>query len=251
MPRKRMISPEFWTSNQIVECSSNARLLFIGLWNFSDDAGRHLNSAKRLKMEIFPGDEVTIKDVQGWLDELTSEDSEASETPLVLAYETEGLSLLQVTGWKKWQKIDKPTIRYPGPLPEDSARTRQLLGEASAPIERKGKERKRKEETSCRALRFDEEDRQVAEWMFGKIRELNPDHKTPNLDKWASDIRLMRERDKRTHQQLREIFGWANADDFWKANVLSPAALRRHWEKLAIKRKPEPPEPKYRKFTDD
>ena len=36
-----------WTSEQIVECSPIARLLFIGMWNFCDDGGNHLPAQRR------------------------------------------------------------------------------------------------------------------------------------------------------------------------------------------------------------
>ena len=48
MARIRSIKPQFWTSEQIADCSSNARLLFIGLWNFCDDCGVHPASPARL-----------------------------------------------------------------------------------------------------------------------------------------------------------------------------------------------------------
>ena len=65
MARIRTIKPEFWTDEKIVELSAFARLLFIGLWNFADDAGRMEFSAKRLKMQIFPADDVDISALFG------------------------------------------------------------------------------------------------------------------------------------------------------------------------------------------
>ncbi len=41
MARIRTTKPEFWSSAQIIELSRDARLLFIGMWNFCDDNGRH------------------------------------------------------------------------------------------------------------------------------------------------------------------------------------------------------------------
>jgi hypothetical protein len=49
MARIRTVKPEFWTSEQVMELSPLARLAFIGMWNFCDDAGVHTASAKRLK----------------------------------------------------------------------------------------------------------------------------------------------------------------------------------------------------------
>jgi len=70
MARIRTIKPEFWTSEQIVECSTTARLLFIGLWNFCDDAGIHPYAPKTIKMQIFPGDAFTPQEIDGLLAEL-------------------------------------------------------------------------------------------------------------------------------------------------------------------------------------
>lgn len=108
MPRIRSIKPEFWTSEQVVECSLSARLLFIGLWNFCDDCGRHPNSAKQIKAEVFPADEISLDSIRGWIDEL-------SKNGLLLTYTIDGKDLLQVTGWHH-QRIDKPRPeRYPPP----------------------------------------------------------------------------------------------------------------------------------------
>ena len=49
MARIRTVKPEFWASEQVMECSPIARLLFIGLWNFCDDAGNHPLSEKTLR----------------------------------------------------------------------------------------------------------------------------------------------------------------------------------------------------------
>ncbi len=92
-------------------------------------------------------------------------------------------------------------------------------------------------DSSCPKLRFDEEDRAVAEWMLDLIRKLNPAHKKPNLDRWANTIRLMRERDGKTPEDIRAVFAWANADSFWQSNILSPEKLRDQFDQLTLKRK--------------
>ncbi len=143
MARNRMIKPEFWTSEQVVECSPNARLLFVGLWNFSDDAGRHPESTRRVKMEIFPGDPFSLDDIQRWVNELI-------KAGLIQRYEVEGAGYWAVTGWKKHQRIEKPTIRHPSPPSELEAENRRAVVERSSSGRRavasKGKEEKGKEE---------------------------------------------------------------------------------------------------------
>ena len=83
---------------------------------------------------------------------------------------------------------------------------------------------------------FTDEDKNIAEFMLAMIRKFNPAHKQPNLPSWANDIRLLRERDKRSMVEIRELFVWANADDFWRGNILSPAKLRLKWDQLVIQR---------------
>lgn len=90
--------------------------------------------------------------------------------------------------------------------------------------------------SSCPKLRFDEADTATARWIFGLIKAMNPTHRQPNIDQWANEIRLMRERDHRRDEEIRQLFGWANADPFWRANILSPAKLRAQWDQLIIKR---------------
>lgn len=109
MARIRTVKPEFWTSEQVVECCRDARLLFIGIWNFCDDGGVHPLSAKRLRMQIFPADDdITSQIILGLIDDLV-------RNGLVELYEVNGVRYLHATGWDKHQRIEKPNYRYPKP----------------------------------------------------------------------------------------------------------------------------------------
>lgn len=126
MARIRTIKPEFWTSEQVMECSPLARLLFIGVWNFCDDAGNHPLSSKTLKALVFPGDDITSASVGELLVEL-------STNGLIDVYEVSGKEYLHVNGWKH-QKIDRPTIKHPAyrrALDPDSPSARRVLAEVS------------------------------------------------------------------------------------------------------------------------
>lgn len=119
MARIRTIKPEFWTSAQVMECSTNARLLFIGLWNFCDDAGRMALSPRRIKAQVFPSDDILADDVRRMIDELAS-------NGLLHLYEVDGKEFLAVTGWRH-QKIDRPqkplTPEPPDPHSPNDRRT--------------------------------------------------------------------------------------------------------------------------------
>ena len=84
------------------------------------------------------------------------------------------------------------------------------------------------------SLDFSDEDIQTAKWMFSLIQKLHPSHKPPSFEKWASSIRLMREREKRTDSEIRRLFAAANSDSFWQKNILGPDKLRKQWDKLVI-----------------
>jgi uncharacterized phage protein (TIGR02220 family) len=108
LARIRTIKPEFWTSEQIVECSPTTRLLFIGMWNFCDDHGIHPDSVKRLKMEVFPSDTISGDDIKGMVNELM-------QAKILEHYVVAEQGYWRVTGWSKHQKIEKPTYRHPLP----------------------------------------------------------------------------------------------------------------------------------------
>lgn len=124
MARIRTIKPEFWTSEQVVECSIEARLLFIGIWNFCDDHGIHPANPRRIKMQIYPADEYDSESIRRMLSEL-------STNGLIHIYTIGNKEFLQVTGWDKHQRIDKPTYRYPPPVAVDSGTGSRAVVEPS------------------------------------------------------------------------------------------------------------------------
>ena len=83
---------------------------------------------------------------------------------------------------------------------------------------------------------FTEMDLAMAKEMFARIQKLNPNHKQPNFDAWANDIRLLGERDGKSYPEIIDLFEWANQDRFWQANILSPRKLREKWDVLVLQR---------------
>lgn len=159
MARNRMIKADFWVSEQVVSCTRDARLLFIGLWCFCDDAGVHPASYIRLRMEVFPGDDCTIEDIKRWLGELL-------QCGLIREYAVDDKLYWYVTGWKNHQKIDKPTYRFPLPksdlksLPADifsgnSTSNSRIVGDCSSSTNLRvsTKEKKRKEKENKKNIR--------------------------------------------------------------------------------------------------
>ncbi|WP_426448084.1 helix-turn-helix domain-containing protein [Siccibacter colletis] len=73
------------------------------------------------------------------------------------------------------------------------------------------------------------DDLKAAQWMFAKIRNVAPAAREPSWAAWANDVRLMRSALEADHREICAAFAWANADQFWQTNILSPAKLRQKW----------------------
>jgi hypothetical protein len=99
MARIRTIKPEYWTDEKIVECSIPARLLFVGMLNFADDKGCMERSPKRIKMQVFPADTI---DCEPLIMELITHG-------LLTEYSVNGCHYLQIPGFLKHQKINRPS----------------------------------------------------------------------------------------------------------------------------------------------
>lgn len=100
MARIRTIKPEFWTDSKIVQLPYEARLLFIGLWNFSDDYGVIEYEADRLQLQIFPAD--PLIDVGLLVDVLVA-------SGLIDFMVGEEKDVLVIRNWSKHQRVDNPS----------------------------------------------------------------------------------------------------------------------------------------------
>ena len=57
--------------------------------------------------------------------------------------------------------------------------------------------------------------------------------KEPNLNDWANTVRLMRESDKRSDEDIRGAICTAAKDTFWATTCLSPKNLRQNFDRIA------------------
>jgi len=72
----------------------------------------------------------------------------------------------------------------------------------------------------------------AAQWIFSRVQVITPTAQQPNWPAWANDIRLMRESLTVSHREICEVFTWANSNQFWQTNILSPSKLRKQWATL-------------------
>jgi len=60
MASSRIIKPGFFKNEYLVELPFEYRLLFVGLWMLADSEGHLEDRPKRIKMELFPADNVDV-----------------------------------------------------------------------------------------------------------------------------------------------------------------------------------------------
>ena len=154
MARVRTVKPEFWTDRRVGECSVSARLLFIAALNFADDEGGLDRSAKQLKAQAFPYDNI---DCEPLVQELLS-------VGLLIEYEVGGDKYLHIKNFRKHQRIDKPqkaripvyenSENVPRTLPDPSETIQRPKGREGKGIEGKKKEREARAPRSALATRL-------------------------------------------------------------------------------------------------
>jgi len=98
----------------------------------------------------------------------------------------------------------------------------------------KEKEKEKEKEKNNIRPNFSSFDIESSKRLFDLILENNPNAKKPNLETWANSIRLMRERDKRTEEQIMYVIEWCQKDNFWFKNILSTSKLREQFDRLVL-----------------
>lgn len=179
MARIRSIKPDFWTSEQVMECSPIARLMFIGMWNFADDHGRMPCAPKTIKAQIFPADDIDAANIRRMIDEL-------SANSLVRVYEVEDKEFLLITGWRH-QKIDKrQPAKYPDPPKEQSPNVRRTVSTDLRGSEGIGEDRKH-----CPVVKATRTKQEYSEEFNSNFWQPYP--RTPTMSKseaWKSWLKL-------------------------------------------------------------
>jgi len=94
MARSRNIKPSFFSNDLLVELPFEARLLFIGLWTLADREGRLENRAKKIKMSLFPADEINVSE------QLLN----ISKLGFIALYNCDGTDVIQIINFSKHQK---------------------------------------------------------------------------------------------------------------------------------------------------
>ena len=139
---------------------------------------------------------------------------------------TNRFTVISITNWGAYQQCENdinqqinqhPTSTQPASNHEQEVKEVKKLKKETKPL--------------SKVAPLDEE---LAAYLAEKIKT-----HSPNADlkpkKWPDTIRLMRERDNRTEQEIRAVIDFATNDNFWKANILSAVKLRKQFDALRLK----------------
>lgn len=209
MARIRTIKPEFWVDDVMADLDPITRLLYIGLWNFVDDEGFIEYSPRRIKMQVFPGNDY---DVEAALLQLLRAER-------VGEFFSDQGRLLQVLRFQDHQRVPHPTpTKFTGITRSDSRTSHEdsrTLTSIQEPSPLKGKEGKGKESNvqSSTGREFDEfwrvyprkEGKQPALRAYLKARK---QHGAEVILKGAQAYALMMLGKEKQHIKMAQ--GWLN-----------------------------------------
>lgn len=238
--RARNIKPGFFKNPDLASLPIEHRMLFQGLWCLADCEGRLKDDHRLIKVEVFPYDNFQV-------DQMLV-DLENSPGNFITRYKQDGIPVIQINNFSKHQNPHKSEREKGSQLPayveSTTISTREIYGTSTEKIRpctelavlnpeslflipERGKKK-----TSEKV--FSEDDLQTAKFISEKIKLLDPKAKAPKLENWANTIRLMREVDGRSDEEIRDVFAWANRNSFWSVNILSPDKLRDKFQTLTL-----------------
>lgn len=113
MARIRTVKPQHWSDKELPNISLQAHLLWIGIWNFSDDKGIIEADPFLIRSQVFPRrKDIRVEQVSQWLDQLV-------KARFLIPFEYNNESYFISRTFETHQKIDKP---QPSKIPSDTIR---------------------------------------------------------------------------------------------------------------------------------
>lgn len=138
-------------------------------------------------------------------------------------------TLISLLNWDSYQSND------------DESNSQYTVSKQSMDINNNDKNDKneKKESTSRSKYKFETHHMKLAELLFKKMKENNPNAKKPNYKSWANTFRLMMERDEREGKDIQDLILWSQSHHFWHKNILSADKLRKQFDRLQLEMKGE------------
>lgn len=138
--------------------------------------------------------------------------------------------LLTIANWAKYQEfVEETTNELTG---NRQATDKQLTTNKNV---KNDKNVKKEDSQHSRKREYADDSPEMIEavYLWEKIKGNNPEHRKPNLQAWADDVRKMHELDHRPLEKIHKMIDWCQLDTFWQTNILSASKLRSKYDTMA------------------
>ena len=202
--------------------------------------GQYLRSYRNLQRDLEYLENRTVKKYS--LSTLKRKISKLVEEDRLEIEETELGTLFTVVNYDRYQVLDNYKKEYGTALEQrentnETPKEQRENNKKYVEKEKKVKNDKNKDNSRQSAKRTYDEDSihyQLASSLFEKIKNKNPETRTPNLQNWSDDIRKMIELDARKPEQVENMIAWCQSHDFWSGIILSGKKLREKYDQMRI-----------------
>ena len=119
-----MIKPDFFDSDSLAAVHPMTRFLFIGLWVIADDAGNLKYNPRKIRLQVFPYDEIPDREIELQLSQL-------EKIGCIYGYEADGERLITIPNFLTYQTINRPsksTIPAPKKAKNEGLITKWISG---------------------------------------------------------------------------------------------------------------------------
>jgi hypothetical protein len=246
MARIRTIKPKFWDDKKISKISRDARLTFIGMWNFSDDLGVIIADPIWIKSKIFPYEQIQLQQFEKWLSEL-------SQNGFISLFSHKKEEFYYLPNLTKHQVINKPNYSdvhiqkaelesviqsriNTGLLPDHSGWERKGMEGEEVPPPKLISEFK-VQNISPTLNENEKKVMRAAVEIFGWFKKMHPH----NLDldfclliDWIVPLRELMQTKKYSLENIKEVMNYLmdDKDPFYKNHVVNTEKLAKHFEKV-------------------
>ncbi len=259
MARIRNIKPEFWADPELTQCSRDARLLYIAMWNFADEHKRISLNPRYLRGECFPlDDDVTDSMVAEWIEELSVQGN-------VLPYEVGGKRYGVIQSLDKHNRLQPERMKSkipdpPSHSPDQDVCTCLDKNEKSCPhVKRKAQSTKHSPEGGGPGGGTPQAGPQPTPPVAGnsepgppvlpmgadierlcallaELVALNAERPPARVDhRWRVAMGQMLVMDRRSPEAVETAIRFAQVPGgFWASKTLTPVDLRKHFDRVLL-----------------
>ncbi|MDJ0010119.1 hypothetical protein [Gordonia alkanivorans] len=243
MPRIRAIKPEFWSSPSH-PIDPWARLLYVAMWNWADDAGVGTANLKELAGFAFPNDDhIDVGAMRRMCADIAAHYG-------AQFYTVAGRPYFSIPSWREHQKFDKRRDgRHPGPecaeewlyqqersnaahCADTAPTLRPQVGALPAPEQGNRGTGELSSSDQPEPERIDV--KRVVSVLVDALRARGV--KTPkSTTTWEKSARLLLDVDDRPLDEVIAVLEWSQRDEFWSKNILSMPKFREKYDQLRLK----------------